>query len=302
VSGGVALALGATAMFGAITLVARELLAAPAGSPEEETSHVLARTASEIQRTLVERGWQTSLERLLEGAGLAIAPEQLCLRIAGAAVLALLLGGLVGGPGLALCLLVATPLAAAAWCRARRDRRRRAFSEQIIQVLPTLTASLRAGHSFIQAVELAADELEDPAGAELRRVAAEIHLGRDQIEALRAMSDRYECDDLRWMVSAVEIHREVGGDLTLVLERVTETIRARDKLQREVRTLTAEGRASAKVLAALPLAAGLVMALLNRRMLAAFTGSPAGFGLLVLAGGLMVAGWVWLRIVTRVEV
>lgn len=300
------LAGGALAVFGALAMALRELLAGDeALDPGVEAPPVepfLTRWSGAIERALVERGWQTSLARSLDGAGVAMRPGQLCLVVAALAVAVGLVGTTSAGAAVGLCGMALTPLIAVGFLRSRRTRRQQAFAAQIVQVLPSLASSLRAGHSFIQAVELAADELDDPAGGELRRVAAEINLGRDQIEALRGMADRYECEDLRWMVGAVEIHREVGGDLTLVLERVTETIRARDRLQREVQTLTAEGRASAKVLGALPLVAGVLMSLINRRTVAAFTGSSGGMALAGLAVVLMAAGWLWLRILTKVEV
>ena len=300
-AGVVPLVLGAGAVFGALTLAATELLGSASSdeAPRRSARQVLSDISAATERCLVQRGWQERLDDATDSAGLVLTAGELCVRVGVGVLVALLLGWLVAGTGTALLLAMLVPVGA--WLLVRRlgERRRVAFGEQVVQLLPSLAGSLRAGHSLIQAIELGGDELDAPAGPELRRVAAEINLGRDQVEALTAMADRFACEDLAWLVSSVEIHREVGGDLTLVLERVAETIRARDHLKRQVQVLTAEGRASAKVLGLLPIFAFGLMALIDPQNISAFTGSALGITLLLVAAGLLSIAWVWMRILTR---
>jgi tight adherence protein B len=255
-----------------------------------------------VDRSLHEGGRREALARSLAEAGVSTAPGDLVAGVAAGAVGGGLLGALVGGPALALLVLAGVPAGTYLVVARRRRTRRERFAEQVLTLLPTLAASLRAGHSLLQALELAGQELAAPGGEEIRRVSAELQLGRDMADALSDVAERYDCEDLRWVVGAIEIHREVGGDLAQVLDRVTETIRSRDHLRREVKALTAEGRASAKVLSVLPIALGLLLAVTNPSYLGTFTSSGLGVALLGIAVVMMAVGTVWLRAVSRVEV
>lgn len=304
------LLLGTAAMFTALSVVFLELLDhRAADAPQDGEAHedgsarrLAERISAMAERTMTTHGWQSTLTRALEQAGFSIRPGDLCLVTGIGAAGGALVGTALGGPTLGFLFVLLAPGVAWFVVNQRRDTRRKAFGEQVVVLLPSLAASLRAGHSLSQSIELSSRELDAPAGDELRRVTAEVQLGRDQVEALTAMADRFDSDDLRWLISAIQVHREVGGDLTRVLDRVADTIRARDHLKRQVRTLTAEGRASAKVLTFLPLLAGAVMSATNPTYVDAFTGSSGGRVMLGIAVGLMALGAVWLRSITRLEV
>src|SRR4029077_6299411 len=138
-------------------------------------------------------------------------------------------------------------------------RRRRTFTSQLPDMLQLMAGALRAGYSLMQGVEAVAQEVDDPMGSELRRVLAEARLGRVLEEALDDMADRMGSADFKWAVMAVRIQREVGGNLAELLSTVAETMIARERLRREVRALTAEGRISAIVLLLLPIGLGFAM-------------------------------------------
>jgi tight adherence protein B len=134
-----------------------------------------------------------------------------------------------------------------------KAKRQAAFADQLPEVLQLVTTSLRSGYGITQAIESVAEEAEEPARGEFAHVLVEARLGRDLSDALRALAQRMESKDLDWVVAAIDINRETGGNLSEILHTVSTTIRERQGMARHVRTLTAEGRMSARVLTALPL-------------------------------------------------
>src|SRR5690606_24743494 len=142
-------------------------------------------------------------------------------------------------------------------------RRCRAFEQQLPDTLTLMAGTLRAGYSIGQGFEAVSTEIPDPMGRELRRVVTETRLGRPLDEALESVADRMKSDDFSWAVMAIRIQREVGGNLAELLVTVAETMTQRERLRRDVATLTAEGKMSAIVLGFLPPALGLVMWAIN---------------------------------------
>jgi tight adherence protein B len=177
-------------------------------------------------------------------------------------------------------------------------RRRTQFADQLADTLQLLGSSLRAGYGLVQAVDAVAKEAPSPTDAEFRRVVVESRLGRDLSASLWAAARRLEVVDFDWVVQAIEIHREVGGDLAEVLDNVGATIRDRNQLRRQVKALTAEGRYSAYVLLALPFVLALLMKVINPEYMGDLF---KGFGLVLVGFGgvLMVTGTVWLRKLCR---
>lgn len=212
----------------------------------------------------------------------------------GAILLTSVLGAVVGG--------VVGGIAPAAVLSRRISRRARAFEAQLPDILQLLAGSLRAGYGLLQAVDTVAREAEDPAAGELSRVLTEARLGGSVEAALEAMAERIGSEDFRWVVIAINIQRQVGGNLASLLETVAGTIRERGELRREVKTLSAEGRLSAVILVALPFLIALYTAIVNPGYLAVLTGSGGGRIAIVVAGLMMGLGIVWIRKVIRIEV
>jgi tight adherence protein B len=161
-------------------------------------------------------------------------------------------------------------------------------------VLQLVTTALRSGYGLTQALESVAEEAEEPARGEFAHVLVESRLGRDLSDSMRALARRMESDDLEWVVAAIDINRDTGGNLSEVLAQVSATIRERQRLARHVRTLTAEGRFSAKILTALPFLMALWQWKVNPESFALLT---HGIGLVALgcAGVFMILGTVWVR-------
>ncbi len=250
-------------------------------------------------RTLERRGHRRSLSAALERAGLDMRPgEFVVLAMAAAGVAAVTIQALAGWlAGVAAA--VGTLAASRVVLRWRIRRRQAQFAEQLGDVLQLLAGSLRAGFSLMQAVDSVAKEAGGPAAQEFGRLIVETRLGRGLSEALDAMSARVQSDDFTWVLQAIEIHQEVGGDLAEVLDTVAETIRDRGRVRRQVKALSAEGRLSAYVLMAMPVGVALVIHASSPDYLPALTTHPLGWALIAVGSMLMLVGVIWMRSLVR---
>lgn len=180
-------------------------------------------------------------------------------------------------------------------------RRRSAFAKQLVPALQMLAGALRTGYSLPQAINLAAKEAEAPVGEEFARVAVEMRLGRDLVESLQAVAVRMKNQDFEWTVGAIDIAREVGGDLAGVLDNVGDTMRTRDRVRRQIHALSAEGRISAYILMILPFPMFFWQLLVNREYTGLLVTDPVGqaiFGTGIVA---LIVGGLWMRKLIKVE-
>ena len=246
-------------------------------------------------------GARTGLAQALDVADVSLRPSEfVVVTIAGAiGVAALFL--FLGGPLLGLIGFVMMPLVARSVLTIRAQRRRQAFEDQLPDVLQLITNALRSGYALPQALDAVAMQAAEPASSEFQRVNFESRVGVDLGDSLRAMSDRMQSVSFGWVVAALDINREVGGELAKVLTTLATTIRDRQQLDRQVKTLTAEGRISAYVLTALPIIVGLAMALLNPGYFEPLRSSPGSL-ILIGAVALLGAGWIWMRSMIKAEV
>jgi tight adherence protein B len=181
-------------------------------------------------------------------------------------------------------------------------QRRRKFQSLLPDMLQLMSGSLRAGYSLMQGVEAVAQEVDDPMGSELRRVLAEARLGRVLEDSLEDVAERMGSADFAWAVMAVRIQREVGGNLAELLSTVAETMIARERLRREVRALTAEGRISAIVLALLPIGLGVVMYGINREYINVLFHDGFGQVMLIGAAILGLLGFYWMKKTIEIDI
>lgn len=250
-------------------------------------------------RLLRRRGGVASVSDALETAGLDVRAGELFLAVIAVDLLAFTAGWTLLGHIAGVLLLVAVPLMSRLALDVMARRRRRRFADQLGETLQILAGSLRAGHGLSQGIDTVAREAESPTSEEIRRLAVETRLGRDLVEALAALADRMASEDFKWVVQAIEIQRDVGGDLAEVLDSVAGTIRDRTRIRRQVSALSAEGRMSAWVLMILPFGLAAVMAVTNPAYLSPLFGSGTGYTLLAVAAALLVAGGLWLRKIVK---
>ncbi len=156
------------------------------------------------------------------------------------------------------------------------DRREAAFTNQLGDCLMMVANAMRAGFSFLQAMDLISKEMEPPISDEFKHVMRDISLGASVERALEDMDRRVNSPDYSLVVTAVLIQQQVGGDLAQILDTISGTIQDRIRMRREVRTLTAQGRASGWVLAALPIATGLLLSVISPGYMDPLLKSTAG--------------------------
>jgi tight adherence protein B len=205
-----------------------------------------------------------SLHRLLERADLPLRTVELVYMSTGSAVVLAFLATVLGLPAFAAVVGLAVGAALPVGFVAHKARRRlAAIDAQLPDLLITLAASLKAGHSFRQAIQAVVDEGQPPASKEFKRVLNETSLGRPMDDALAEMAERVGSKNLSFVVTAVTIQRQVGGSLAGIFDMVADAVRQRHQFARKIRSLTAQGRLSAYVLVALPIGLAAILTLLN---------------------------------------
>ncbi len=260
--------------------------------------------ATAMAETLVRRGnlEETFLDRL-EAAGLNMRVAEFVLISLGSAFIPPLLTLILTRNLLLSVLMVLLgTVGPFLWLAVLASRRQAKFDEQLPSTLQLLSGALQAGHSLQQAVDTVVHEAGDPIAAEFQRVLTEARLGRPLEEAFEAMAKRTRSVDFEWTVMAIRLQRQVGGNLAEVLSTVSQTIRDRYSLKRQIRALSAEGRLSSLILSILPVllfAALLVFNPLFLRPL--FT---TRLGIMMMAGSvvLMIFGVFWLKKITEIKV
>ena len=274
---------------------------------DEENSfakNLFVKRAVEFTENLAER--QGTLERteaLLERADMPLRAGEAMTAYAGIILAGFVLGFVISGNliGAAIVMVAATLLPPAV-VKFLAGRRKKAFLSQLPDTLQLLSSTLKAGYSFMQGVEAVSQEVEDPMGSELRRVVTEAQLGRPLEEALNGSADRMESADFSWAVMAVQIQREVGGNLSELLLTVAETMTARERLRRDVAALTAEGKMSAIVLGALPIMLGFAMYVINPEYISTLFEDSLGQ---ILLGASIVAallGFAWMKKIINIDI
>jgi tight adherence protein B len=181
-------------------------------------------------------------------------------------------------------------------------KRRRQFEARLPEALDFMARALRAGHSITVAIGMAGDELADPIRTEFKTVFDEIGFGISFEEAMTEMALRIRSSDLDFLVTALLIQRETGGNLTELLDGLAKTVRDRIKLQGKVKTLSSEGRLSAILLGTLPFILGGVLSFLNPQYMSVLWSTPKGQSMLMTGALLLVLGFISLSRIVRIKV
>ena len=237
----------------------------------------------------------------LEQAGLKMRQADFILLIACIAVTAGVVGFILGGLVACILFICATPLAAKVFLSILSARRRSRFDAQLADTLQMLAGGLRAGHSLLRSVDAVSQEAEAPTSEEFARLINESRLGRDLRESMVDAARRLRSEDFDWISQAIEIHREVGGDLAEVLDQVGETIRERSQIKGQVKALSAEGRLSAYILVALPVGMFIYMSAVNASYISTLYTNVLGWFMLGTAAVLLAVGTFWLSRVVQIK-
>ncbi|MDH3300756.1 MAG: type II secretion system F family protein [Acidimicrobiia bacterium] len=252
------LPLGALAMFLAMILMGA-LIVNPAvdvrleaATRADQVAGFKGRLSTAADQLVARRDQEGELNKALDAAGLHLRPGEFVLITAVIVVVLSLLGWLIGG------LLLGTVVAglASAGClmylNRRAEKQRGLFADQLTDTLGVMGGSLRAGRGLPQAIELVSKEAPSPTAEQFRRIAFEVQVGRDLTQSMMSVAERMKSQDFEWVARAVAINRELGGDLTELLDTIANTIRERRRISRMVKAISAEGRASGWVLLVLP--------------------------------------------------
>lgn len=194
--------------------------------------------------------------------------------------------------GLALVLAIAAYFAPLLWVNIARAKRKQAFNDQILDTLIMIANGLKAGYSFLQALEMVSRESVPPMSKELKRVLKENSLGMNLEDTLVALNNRVESEDWDLVTTVVLIQRQVGGNLAEVLEKIGKTIRERMRIKGDIATKTAQAKVSGMMVAALPFGLGAMIYVLNPAFMSKLFTFQMGWyrGWMLVIGGLIWEG------------
>jgi tight adherence protein B len=256
-----------------------------------------------LDAAMARRGLVEGVRRDLLRADLPLTvPEYLVINVM-VVVAGALIGYLISRFWLsALVLAMGSAILPTLYVRLRQRQRIRAFNNQLEDVLNLIVAAMRAGYSLLQSFDYVSRRLPDPAATQFSRVVREVSLGLSMDEALGNLLIRAESEDLELIVTAIAIHNEVGGNLTIILESVSHTIRERVRIKREIRSLTAMQRGSAYILVALPFVVGGVLFVMSPTYMMRLFEPGATLCIPLGAVVCMAAGFVITRRIMDIEV
>jgi tight adherence protein B len=287
-----------------LTPRAKGILAGKAPRPRliEAATEVRGRMTAKLMERL---RLKESAARLLESAALKWGPAGLLHRSA-----ALFLAGfgavtLATANSMPLAALAAGGAAASlplAYVRHKARKRVLSFEEQFPDCLEFISRSMRAGHAYSVAIEMAYREFSDPVAGEFRRVFEEQNLGQPLEIVLRKLAQRVPSMDVQFFVSGVLLQKRTGGNLAELLDKLAQLIRERFKLRARIRAVSAQGLMSGRILAAIPLAVAVLMFVVNPTYARFFIDDPMGHELLAASLGLQFVGYLIIRKIVTFEV
>ena len=184
----------------------------------------------------------------------------------------------------------------------KKKRRMEKFQRQLPDALDLIARALKAGHAFTGGLKMVGDELGEPVGTEFEKTLHEINFGSGVPEALKGLSQRVDCPDLRFFIISVIIQRETGGNLAEILGKISYLIRERFKLQSRVQVLASEGKLSAIILIAIPFVIALALSVLNPVYMQTLFVDPIGKALVAFALVMMVIGIVVMKRMIEIRV
>jgi len=250
------------------------------------------------------RGLETRIAQRLEGAGSSWRPAEWLLLHSGIFVVSSIVGLLLGGGNLLIGLIFMVLGAIGPWFYLgfRRKRRKKKFERSLPDTLQLMSGSLAAGLSLAQSVDTIVREASEPIASEFRKVLVETRLGLSLETALQGVADRFQSKDFDWVVMAINIQRQVGGNLAELLNTVAATMREREYMRRQVAALAAEGKLSAMVLGGLPPAFMLYLLVANHSYVIVLFTRALGIAMLVGGAMLLSVGIFWMSRIVKVEV
>ena len=248
--------------------------------------------------------WAKSFLERSQNAGIRIRPLTWIFYVIGSAVLLSLIFALAI-PFTPLAVFFGFTIAlvgSRSYVLAQESKRRRIFEQELPEFLLLISSSLRSGLSLTQSLESVSQQGNGEVERQIRRATSEINMGMTPNDALMEVAIRMQSPDMRWVNVAIAIQREVGGNLSVILDSVADTVRDRANIKREVATLSSESRLSAWILLALPIAVFIFFYFFRRDYVAFFWTTVPGALMLAFFVILVGAGALWMRSLIKIKV
>lgn len=263
-----------------------------------------------LSKRVEKTSWSDKVSKELAQADIKMKPGELILVTIASIIAVAVIGYVIGTKSFLMAFLGAVLgfFLPRMYIRSQRSRRLVRFNSQLSDMLSLMVNGLRAGFSTLQSMEAVAKEMPTPISDEFRRVVQEVSLGVSSDKALDNLVRRIPSDDLDLVVTAMKVQREVGGNLAEILDTISHTIRERVRIKGEIRTLTAQMKYSARILALLPIGLTLAIYLINRDYITILTTQesntpfPCGILALVLALILVIVGYFVMDSFTNIDV
>lgn len=263
--------------------------------PSTQLSKLAGGTTGFLDRLLTRHTLRLYSSESLESAGLRLRQSDFLILVAAAALVGMMVGLLLAGPLVGALFFLVVPLGGHLFLQRRASKRRQEFGNQLVDTLQLLSGSLRAGHSILRALDAAASESQAPTSEEMRRVVSETSLGRDLLSSLNDTAARMRSEDFTWISQAIQINREVGGNLAEVLDQVNGTVRERSEIKGHIASLAAEGKFSAYILMAMPVGIIAMLMLISPGYMTPLFTQPLGWLMIGTSVVLMTIGGLWMR-------
>ncbi len=256
-----------------------------------------------LDRVIGQTSRGLSMAKFIEQSGVKTTVSGLLVMSAGLAVVGFFIGAMMS---VVLLVRVVVALVFAAiptvMIKVKRQRRFNKFEEQFPEGLDLMSRALKAGHAFSTGLKMVADEMEDPVGPEFRKTFDEQNFGLPLKDSLANLIERVPLLDVRFFATAVLIQRDTGGNLAEILENLASVVRERFKILRQVRVYTAHGRFTGWVLLALPGALAVALAFINPDHMNLLFRERIGQTLLGIAAVMQFIGYMWIRVIIKIEV
>lgn len=285
--------------------LARARLGGDSADSRTPAANILRDTsASELElldRLLTGKAMTARLARALQRAGSAAKPGTFVLALGICGVSGALVGSVLGS-GLTLPLTAFGLVVPIVWLKQRQHQRLAAFQEQLPEAIDMLVSAMRAGYSFQTAMRFVGEDVPAPLGAEFTQFYDEQRLGVEVRAALLALQERSGSADMKMFVTAVLIHRDTGGNLSEVLTNISDVMRQRADVHRQVDTLTAQSKLSARILAVLPVLVFGAVISMDREFIRPMLAEPTGRIMLGYAAASVILGYLILMRIAKVDV
>lgn len=184
----------------------------------------------------------------------------------------------------------------------RKKERIKEFDSQLNEGIMIISNSLKAGYSFLQAIAVVTEETKDPFAKEFKKLLKEMSLGISEEDALKNLLVRMESEDLKLIMNAILIQKDTGGNLSEILDNIGETIRERQKIKNELKTLTAQGKLSGVIVTLIPVFLGLVIYLFNKEYMLLLFNNPIGLVMVAISVISQMIGILFIKKIINIDV